>query len=1001
MKKTVLVLGLLSGLQFFGHAQKAVTSEIPQHLFIVGKEMFLDKNYVGAQHYLSEFTHKSKDKALLAEAEYMLVATLYYQGKEQASERIKDYLEKYPFTYHRQELAFWAGSCHFQKSEWRQALYWFEQSDINYLNTDQQQDYAFRLAYTYLKEDMSERSYPLFQALVRTPSRYTEDAIYYMAYIDFYNKNYPEAIKGFEQLTHTIKYKETSCFYLLQIDFIQGNSNRVIQQGEALLGDYPNGQYREEIFRILGNTYFRKGIMVNAISNYEKCHNLIYSSNSLHEDLLFLGSAYNSVNHYAKAIPVLKEATASQDNDIRQQAYMQLGVSQEQQGDLAGALLSFQSASKIEANSLLSERALFNYAMLTYGSSVSTFGESVSAFKQFLEKYPTSTYAKQINEGLATVLLSSKNYQASLSTIATIQRPDRQILEAKQMILLQLGIQNSIEGNKQQAIETLNQATAMGLLNKKAYYQAIFWKAEALYAIENYTAAVNNFNTFISQVSSSEENATLARYELGYAYFKLEQYAKANEAFLHYVALEKDKTLPNYADALNRIADGYLFARNYSQADEYYSRAINLHPADADYAEFQRAFVLGLQHKYAQKVAALDRLITKYPRSHYLDDALFEKSRALVMLSREKEAISTLETLLERYSDSSLALKAGIQLGQMYDNNNQSQKAIDTYKNVAKASPGSEEGKIALHSLENLYKETNNIEAYVAFANTIGGGVSISTLKQDSLTFAAAENIFIKGKKQEAQGALQKYLQSYPQGTKAPQARFYLAKIAEEKGDTSTVLSLLRQVIENSTPSLKENALQTVASIEYGKGNYSQAYQDYEKLLKGSLKAETKTEAWVGLMQSAMEMKQWIRVEQWASEILTDTKTAQSTKQQALLYRAKAYMENQQKDKALADLEQCASDTRYVQGAESHYLISLMYLDDKQYDKAITQVEKFMKQGTVHQYWLARAIIVLADAYQAKGDKFSAKQYLQSLQDSYQGAEKDITEMISERLSKL
>ncbi|HBK31018.1 MAG TPA: hypothetical protein DEF88_08760, partial [Porphyromonadaceae bacterium] len=73
----------------------------------------------------------------------------------------------------------------------------------------------------------------------------------------------------------------------------------------------------------------------------------------------------------------------------------------------------------------------------------------------------------------------------------------------------------------------------------------------------------------------------------------------------------------------------------------------------------------------------------------------------------------------------------------------------------------------------------------------------------------------------------------------------------------------------------------------------------------------------------------------------------------------------------------------------------------KSYDKAEAQAKDFMQKGTSHQYWMARALIVLSDTYIAKGDTFQARQYLESLQANYKGGEADIQEMIRERLNKL
>ena len=46
-------------------------------------------------------------------------------------------------------------------------------------------------------------------------------------------------------------------------------------------------------------------------------------------------------------------------------------------------------------------------------------------------------------------------------------------------------------------------------------------------------------------------------------------------------------------------------------------------------------------------------------------------------------------------------------------------------------------------------------------------------------------------------------------------------------------------------------------------------------------------------------------------------------------------------------------------------------------------VDEFIGMGTPHQYWLAKAFMLLSDIYVAKDDLFQAKANLQSVIDNY------------------
>ena len=125
--------------------------------------------------------------------------------------------------------------------------------------------------------------------------------------------------------------------------------------------------------------------------------------------------------------------------------------------------------------------------------------------------------------------------------------------------------------------------------------------------------------------------------------------------------------------------------------------------------------------------------------------------------------------------------------------------------------------------------------------------------------------------------------------------------------------------------------------------------------------------------------------------------TADDIRNEALYNRAKAYLALKQYPQAVEDLTDLAEDVRTEHGAEAKYLLGQTAFNQGDLDKAEAEVMAFAGMNTSHQYWLARAFVLLADIYMARGDDFQAQQYLLSLQQNYR-VNDDIQTLCADRM---
>ena len=997
MKRILIPLCLVVG-SHMASGQRSYQFDAPNRLFVEGKELFSLKNYSGCIDKLEAYKQHSTDADLIQEADYMLVYSAYEQGRPNAVELLKDYLDVYPASRHADEVNFLIGSAHFGQGEYQKAIFWFNESNIDMLSPEQQEAYCFRLAYSLLQIGDMEKARGYFARIEQIGTKYREASTYYVAYIDYATGKYNNALVEFTRLKDLPDYKERSLYYITQIYFIQNKYEKVISEGKELLASYPDSENNSEVYRIMGNAYYHLGNEDQAINMLSK---YVSSTDSpLRGDLYILGVCYYNKGNYSSAVNALGR-TVRENDALSQNAYLYLGQSYLKLKDKNNARMAFEAAATSSFDKQVKEAAMYNYALLIHETAFTGFGESVTIFEDFLNDFPNSKYADKVNDYLVEVYLTTKNYQAALNSIDKIKHPSTKILEAKQDILFQLGTQAFTNMELDKAVDLFSRAISLGAYNLESRNDAYFWRGESYYRQGEYNKAISDYRTYLNNTRQRNTDMyALAHYNLGYSYFKLKEYGEALNRFRQYVNLESNQQTPAYADAYNRIGDCLFHNRQFAMAEENYTRAAQLQPSAGDYSVYQKGFLLGLQKDYKGKISVMDRLIREFPESQYVDDALFEKGRSYVLLDNNQAAAASFEQLMRDFPQSSLARKAGVQLGLIYFNDNQPEKAADAYKSVISNYPGSEEAKVALQDLKSVYIELNDINSFAAYANSLGGNVRFEVSEQDSLTYLAAEKLFMRGDNEGARCSLTNYLQTFPQGAFSSNANFYLASIAFAKKDLEEAKRLFSLVLESGDTKFREESWARKAEIEYLDKDYAAAMESFKHLQAVAENPENKEAAKLGLMRCAELIGQPQEALLAANDLLKEPKLSPEIMSEARYVRAKAYISLKQENKALADLKEISKDTRTIHGAEAKYLLAQLYYDNKDEKNAETVLMNFIENGTPHQYWLARGFILLADIYIRQGDDFQARQYLTSLQNNYKGDD-EIAAMIEDRLGKL
>lgn len=996
LSRFICAVACCAPLALAAQTSEKITS--PVNLYKEGKELFTQKNYAAAVLPLRAFIRQESQAALKEEAEYMLVCSAYELKDRNSVPALRNYLEKYPDTPYANRIYALLASAYFYEGKYDEALALFNSARLDLLGNEERDDMTYQLATCYLKAGDVKEAAIWFETLKNTSPKYAKDCSYYISYIRYTQKRYDEALEGFLSLQDDPNYRALVPYYIAEIYSLKKNYDKAEIVAQNYLSAYPQNEHAAEMYRILGDAYYHTRDYHKAVAAFT---NYLDRDSAPRRDALYmLGLSYFQTGVYSKAAATLGEVTIANDA-LTQNAYLHMGLAYLELAEKNKARMAFEQAAASNADPKIKEQAAYNYALCIHETSYSAFGESVNVFEKFLNEFPNSEYAEMVSSYLVEVYLNTRSYEAALKSIDRIAHPGKRILEAKQKILFQLGTQAFANAKFEEAIGYFNQSVALGQYNRQTKADALYWRGEAYYRLGRMQEAAQNFAQYLQLTQqANNEMYALAHYNLGYIAFHQKDYVQARNWFQKYVRLEKGENNSALADAYNRIGDCYLNGRNFEEAKHAYAQAESMNTPSGDYSFYQLALVSGLQKDYSGKITLLNRLAGKYPNSPYAVSALYEKGRSYVLMDNNRQAIASFKELLNKYPESPVSRKAAAEIGMLYYQNEEYPQAIEAYKEVVKKYPGSEEARTAMRDLKSIYVDMNRIDEFASLAASMQGSIRFDANEQDSLTYIAAEKIYMRGRVEEAKTSLNRYLQSFPDGAFGLNAHYYLCLIGKEQKNYDMILEHSGKLLEYPDNPFSEEALIMRAEVQFNKAQLADALATYKMLKEKATTAEHRLLAETGMLRTAYLLREDAETIHAAAALLAEAKLSPELESEALYYRAKAYLNQKNEKAAMTDLQTLAKDTRNLYGAEAKYLVAQQLYNAGQYAEAEQELLDFIDQSTPHAYWLARGFVLLSDVYVAMDKNLDARQYLLSLQQNYQGND-DIQSMIESRLKKL
>ncbi len=990
MKKLSYVLLLMLFGVYFNilHAQKTFIYKEPVSEYQKGLELFSKEKYNAAEvcflNTIDAVNDKQSDMRINSEYYAAVCAIELYNSD--AEYLMKKFISNHPENIKVKMANFQLAKLLYRQLKWGEAIKRFETIDKYDLSSSELSEYYFKTGYCYFMLKSFDKSKKQFTELLDVDSKYSAASNYYYSQIAYDEKNFDTALKGFLKIEKDKYFGPIVPYYIAQIYYLQGKYSEVIQYAPALL-DSAKTVRVDEISRILGESYFKTGNYTSSIQFLEK-YRAKTKSVITRQDNYELGYAYYKCGlDYESAVDYFGKVTSGVSDSLTQNTYYLLGDCYLKTGNKKFAMNSFQSASKLSFYPDIKEDALFNYAKLAYDLSLNPYNEAIKAFEKYINTYPTSAKIDEAHTCLVNLYFTTKNYKDALASIEKIKNRDDKLNQAYQKIAYYRGIELFNNKDIEGAIELFNKSNSFPL-DKSIKAQCIYWKGEAFYRLAQYDSARTCYNTFmILPGAYSLPYYNTSEYDIGYCYFKQKDYKEAIKDFRKFLKGNIKDNPKLISDAYLRIADCYLISKEYSNAEEYYDKAIALKSFDVDYAMFQEASCLGVQGKYDKEISVLQSLLDDYPRSAYADDARFELANTYLVKNDNENALLCYNSILKDFPNGNYVKKALLKIGLIYYNSDKDDLALQAFKKVVTDYPATNESKDALVSIRNIYMTMDKVDSFYVYVKSLPFEYGSKT-EQDSVTYMASETKYMNGDCEKATKGFNNYIQQFPTGYFVTNAYFYKAECDNKNNDSDDAIKEYSFVAGAPQNKFSESALLHLADICYKLKRYDSAANYYNRLEGNS---EFKTNI---IEARTMEMRCYWKAGKYSNAIkaanilIATEKVSNEALAEAHITIARSALAIDSIPLAQTEFEFTFKQSPASEyGAESKYNIAYIYFKLKDYKQSEKTVFEVINQVPSYDYWIAKSFILLADIYVVNGNTVQAKATLQSIIDNYEGSD--------------
>lgn len=963
----------------FGFAQQSKIFTDNLRTYSTAVDLYQEDQYIAAQRLFQKVLEEVEDETIKGNSAYYAANCAVRLNQRNADQLVEDFVEQYPASTKRNSAFIDVADYYFENGDYRKATTWYAKVNEKNLSREQKTKFYFNSGYTLVQSKKFDQAKPFLNKVSDDPE-YGSQAKYYLGYIAYEGDDLETADELFSEVENNPETDDKLSYYQADLNYKLGRFDEAIALAQQQMTS-SSRQEKSQLNRIIGQSLFNQEKYNEALPYLQAYEGTRGKWNN--NDYYQLGYTYYKLNDFENAVATFNKIIDG-ENKTAQNAYYHLGQSYIKLDRSEDALNAFKKASEIALDDQITQDALYNYAKLSYENG-NPYDSVPSIILNYMETYPDAANKDEMNVYLIDSYFTSKNYAEALELLEDGRIKGNENTYGK--VALYHGLNQFTAGNYKEALISLDKGIKY-LEEKDLQKKARFWKAESLYQLNDYKGAVAIFKDVKSSNVNIEED-DLLDYDMGYTYFKLQDYNASISAMERFVNRTTDPVRKN--DAYMRIGDANFVSKKYWPALESYNEVIKSGGSSADYASFQKAISYGFLQRMDSKVEELNSFLTKFKTSQYRDDVLYELGNTYINSDQISKGITIYDRLISEFPNSGYTAPAMMRKGLQFYNDNRLDQALSVFKQVASKYAGTPQAVEAVSSARLVYIDQGKTAEYATWVRSLDF-VDVSDSELDDTAFESAERPFLQGNMSSAVKELNKYLQQFPNGKYALQAHFNLAQAYFSEGDKKSSVPHYQYVADRERSEYSEQALARLGEIFLNDavGNGEDRKSAFAKAIPVLIKLEStadfpqnKAYAQSNLMKAYYETEQYDKAESYANKVLADNATDTTVRSDAQVIIARSAFKNGSMNAAKAGYEQVLKSATGVIAAEATFYKAFFENKDGNHEQAIKTVQSLSKNYGSYKLWSARGLVVMAKSYDATNQTLNAVTLLQGVIDNF------------------